>query len=94
MASYIDLIASQIGAPIWLVYLVLVWTAVWKLLALWKSARHKHVVWFIVMGVINTIGILPILYIYIFSKLHHSSFKKKKQVKRAVKRKAIRKKKK
>ena len=95
MASYIDLIATQIGAPLWLLYVVLVWTAVWKLLALWKAARHKHIVWFIVMGVINTIGILPILYIYIFSKLHHPSFKKKSKPvrKKTVKRKTTKKKK-
>ena len=84
MASYIDLIATQIGAPIWLIYLILVWTAIWKLLALWKSARNKHIAWFIVLGVVNTIGILPILYIYVFSKLHHPSFKKKEPVKRKV----------
>ena len=76
MAGYIDLIASQIGAPIWLMYLILVWTAVWKLLAMWRAAKHKHIAWFIVMGVINTIGILPILYLYVFSKIHHPSFKK------------------
>lgn len=95
MASYIDLIATQIGAPLWLIYFILVWTAVWKLLALWKSARHKHIVWFIVLGVINTIGILPILYIYVFSKLHHPSFKKNnKAIKKSVKKKATKKNKK
>ena len=91
MAGYIDLIASQIGAPIWLMYLVLAWTAVWKLLGMWRAAKHKHLVWFIVMGLVNTIGILPILYLYVFSKLHHPSFKKTKegQEKVVVKKKSV-----
>jgi hypothetical protein len=47
---------------------LIIWTAVWKALALWKSARKGDVVWFVVMTVVNTLGILEILYIYIFSK--------------------------
>ncbi|MCA9487594.1 MAG: hypothetical protein KC516_01385 [Nanoarchaeota archaeon] len=67
MANY-DMIAQQIGGPLWLFVIIVVWTMVWKLLALWKAARNKDVAWFVVMGILNTIGILPILYIYIFSK--------------------------
>lgn len=95
MATIINLISTQFGAPLWLVWVGLIWIAVWKLMGMWKAARNKHIVWFIVLGVINTIGILPILYIYVFSKLHHSSFKNKKElIKKPVKKKVVKKKKK
>ena len=47
---------------------ILVWSVAWKGLALWKAARESSKIWFIVLLVVNTLGILEILYIYIFSK--------------------------
>ncbi len=49
-----------------------VWSLVWKGLALWKAARKPHKIWFIVLLIANTIGILEILYIYIFSEMKFS----------------------
>lgn len=56
--------------PSWMLVIVLlaVWSLVWKGMALWKSARHAHKVWFVVLLVTNTVGILDILYLYVFSK--------------------------
>ncbi len=48
--------------------LVIIWSLVWKALALWKAARQGSKVWFVVLLVVNTVGILDILYIYVFSK--------------------------
>ncbi|MBS3108057.1 hypothetical protein J4468_04035 [Candidatus Woesearchaeota archaeon] len=45
-----------------------IWETIWKGIALWKSARSKHLVWFVCIIIFNTIGILPIVYIYFFSK--------------------------
>lgn len=56
-------------AGILLLVLLLVWTFVWKGIALWKSARKNSLVWFIVLLIVNTFGILEILYIFVFSKL-------------------------
>ena len=42
---------------------LLIWTFIWKGIALWMSARREHKYWFIAMFVINTLGILPIGYI-------------------------------
>lgn len=67
--AYLTDIATQWGISIWLLAIILIWTAIWKLLALWKSARNGHVAWFIVLAIFNTVGILPILYIYVFSKM-------------------------
>lgn len=56
--------------PSWtlVVILLAIWALVWKGMALWKSARHAHKVWFVVLLVTNTVGILDILYLYVFSK--------------------------
>ncbi|VVB77623.1 Uncharacterised protein [uncultured archaeon] len=63
---------------------VLIWSLVWKGIALWKAALKKHKAWFIIILIINTWGILEILYIFIFSKfgekktISNKSTKKKK----------------
>ncbi len=80
--DYLSGIATQLGIPFWLFAIILVWIVVWKLLALWKSARNNHITWFIVLAVVNTVGILEILYIYVFSKLG------KKLEKRIIKKKS------
>jgi hypothetical protein len=46
----------------------MIWSLVWKALAMWKAARKGDKVWFVVFLIINTLGILDILYIYVFSK--------------------------
>ncbi len=80
--AYFEDIAAQLGIAIWLIVIIMLWSLVWKLLALWKSARNNHLVWFIVMAVVNTVGILPILYIFVFSKS-----KSKKTAKKPAKKK-------
>ena len=50
-----------------IIFLV-IWDGVWKLIALWKSARHNQLAWFICLAIFNTVGILPILYILLFQK--------------------------
>ena len=53
----------------WLaISLALVWSLTWKGIALWKASRNEHLVWFIVLFLINTLGILPIIYIFAFSQ--------------------------
>jgi hypothetical protein len=50
------------------IVLVAIWDGVWKLIALWKSARHNQMAWYICLAIFNTAGILPILYILCFQK--------------------------
>ena len=50
------------------IILLAIWDGVWKLIALWKSARHDQLAWFICLAIFNTAGILPILYILFFQK--------------------------
>lgn len=39
------------------------WSLVWKGLALWKAAKKKEVEWFLAILILNTLGILPIIYL-------------------------------
>ena len=70
-----------IQRPILIVGLIIlaVWSIVWKGLALWKAARNNHKTWYIAILIINTIGILPILYIYVFSKKKKKATKKRRR---------------
>lgn len=65
--------------------IVIVWSLAWKGLALWKSARRKSPIWFVILLVVNTIGILEILYIFLFSELKFED--KKEKVKKPKKKK-------
>ncbi len=40
------------------------WSMVWKGIALWKAGRNGHLAWFIIMLIVNTLGILEIIYIF------------------------------
>lgn len=64
------LIAGQWGISVVFLVMILIWSAIWKLLALWKSARKNSPVWFIVLALVNTLGILEILYIFVFSEMN------------------------
>ncbi len=47
-----------------LLFLVVI-DAILKLIALWQSARRKQLVWFIALALINSLGILPLIYLLI-----------------------------
>ena len=81
MASGIDL-AAVLGMPLWLLIVVMIWSLAWKGIALWKAAGKKHLIWFVLILVVNTIGILEILYIFLFSKLNLSGKEEKRVRKR------------
>ncbi len=53
--------------PIFVV-LAIVWTFVWKGFALWRSAELRQKYWFIAILLINTLGILEIIYIFLVAK--------------------------
>ena len=73
MAEYLTIITEQLGVPLWLFIILIVWSSAWKLIALWKAARKDSLPWFIILAIFNTAGILPILYIFVFSKMKSSS---------------------
>jgi len=71
-----DLLLNTIGAispgdiafAVSLFALVMIWAFVWKGIALWKAAQNNSVPWFVGLLLVNTLGILEIIYIFIISK--------------------------
>ena len=62
------ILTSSAGIFISIIIIVALWNIVWKGMALWKAAKNNSKSWFIFLLIINTLGILEILYIYYFSK--------------------------
>ena len=59
-----DLIVNNAG----LLTLLAIWTIPWKGVALWRAAKRDNKIWFVVILIINTLAILDILYIFVFSR--------------------------
>jgi hypothetical protein len=49
-------------------FAIMIWSTFWKLLALWRTAKNDQQYWFIAMFLLNTLGILEIIYLLRFSK--------------------------
>ncbi len=47
---------------------ITIWTIIWKGIALWKAGKNNDRNWFIAILIINSIGLLDIIYIYLISK--------------------------
>lgn len=52
-----------------MLFIVALWELVWKGFALWRAAQRGSKVWFVVMLLVNSVGILPIVYLFISGKL-------------------------
>ena len=50
------------------IFLISIWVLPWKGYALWISAKKGQKWWFVALLVLNTLAILEILYIFVFSK--------------------------
>lgn len=51
-----------------ILYLLIVWSIILKGIALWHAARNKQLIWYIVILIVNTVGILEIIYLSFFKK--------------------------
>ena len=49
--------------------LLMIWSFFWKGLALWHSAKRRQGWWFIAMLILNTVGILEIVYLFAVAKV-------------------------
>ena len=58
---------SMSGGFMVLFFLLSIWSIIWKGIALWKAAGNKSKIWFIALLIINTAGILEIIYIFFLS---------------------------
>ena len=46
-----------------LIIVLSVWEAIWTLLGLWFAARQNQKIWFLLMGILQVIGIIEIIYL-------------------------------
>ena len=55
----------------WLIAIIIIlalFEAVMKLIAMWRAGRNNHLAWFICIAIINTAGILPVIYLLTHKK--------------------------
>jgi hypothetical protein len=68
-----------LGAPAWIpavgiaLLVLVVWSIFWKGLALWHAGQRSQPWWFVIMLVVNTAGILEIVYLFAVAKLTFAS---------------------
>lgn len=60
---------------LFLVLLITIWQLVWSGYALWLAARAQRVWWFVAILIINSLGILEILYVFIFDQSEENIFR-------------------
>ncbi len=53
--------------PIYILAAV-IWTLAWKGLALWRSAQLRQKYWFVIILLINTLGLLDIIYLFLVAR--------------------------
>jgi hypothetical protein len=61
-------VAAAVLAPFFIIFVL--WSIVWKGLALWHAARRGQYWWFAILCVVNAFGILEIIYLFFVAKLH------------------------
>ena len=57
-----------------LIIVLVSFDTIMKLIALWRAGRNNHLTWFICIAILNTVGILPIIYL-IWQKKNKASQK-------------------
>jgi hypothetical protein len=67
---------------IFVIILIIAWEVIWKLTAMWYAGKNNSKAWFIALAIINTVGVLPILYLIFCTDF----FKSKKKVRARTRR--------
>jgi len=49
-------------------FIVAIWSLIWKGIAMWRAAHNENQKWFVVLLVVNTVGILDMLYLFVFGR--------------------------
>jgi hypothetical protein len=62
--QFIDFFSQHQGILI----IISLWSLFWKGLALWRAGRNNQKYWFVALLVLNTIGILEMIYLFWLSK--------------------------
>jgi len=57
---------------------LILWEGFWKGFALWHSGRRGQSVWFVILVIVNTVGIVPTIYLFAVARLKVSELVSKK----------------
>ena len=68
MIDYFSSAAAQLGVSAWVIILIVIWEAVWTAIAMWKSAKKNHLLWFIIFFLVNLLAIPEIIYLIVTRK--------------------------
>lgn len=68
--------SNSLGLSPLMVGVLMVWIIFWKGCSLWIASRNNHKIWFIALLVLNTMGILEIIYIFFIAKKKWSDIKR------------------
>lgn len=71
-------ISKQINSNPVLAFLLVAWLVTWKGFALWKAAKKDQKPWFAAILILNTLGLLEIIYLFVVPKLEKKFPKKQK----------------
>ncbi|MDA3855324.1 MAG: DUF5652 family protein [Candidatus Woesearchaeota archaeon] len=77
----VDYLALKILFIMLVVFLV-IWDMTWKAIGMWKAGRNNQLVWFVFIFILNTAGILPIVYIFFFQRNMNKKIKTKIKTKK------------
>jgi len=50
------------------IFLLILWSLFWKGWALWRAAKNEQKIWYVVILVVNLMGIIEIAYLLFFQK--------------------------
>lgn len=74
MATEITLVTN-----LWIAVPLVIWTLAWKGRGLWRAAQNRQPVWFIIMFLVQSLGIIPIVYLALLQKAPKKPRKKSKK---------------
>jgi hypothetical protein len=56
------------NVPLLIIIIITLWTLFWKGYAVWTAAKNNHKGWFVAVLVLNTFGIIEIIYLFAIAK--------------------------
>ena len=57
----------HLNAPPAVLLALVAWTLAWKGVALWRAARARQIAWFVALLLINTLGLLEIVFLRFYA---------------------------
>ena len=51
-----------------LTLITILWVLPWKVFSLWTASKNNHKIWFVILVIVNTFGILEIIYVFVVAK--------------------------